>query len=156
MRVVPTVALAHAKALELGDAKYQMMHAECMTFTVPAGSINCKQGKIFTGQHSRVIIVCVDNDAFNGRYNKNPFNFKNYSITRAALKNDDHEQLAKPIKCNFTTRHVVGAYISLFTETGKAFKDEDIDVSIGKYVRGYAMFCYNLTPDLEIQIITAL
>ena len=151
VRVAPTVALAHAKALELGNAKYPMMRVECKTFTVPAGSLNCNQGKVFTGQcPTRVIIGCVDNDAFNGRYNKNPFNFKNYSITRAALKVDEHEQPAKPIRCNFTTRYVAEAYISLFTETGKAFKDEDIDVTIVDYIGGYALFCYDLTstPDL--------
>ena len=61
---------------------------------------------------------------------------------------DEHEQPAKPIKCNFTIRHVAEAYMSLFTETGKAFKDEDIDVSIVDYIGGYALFCYDLTPDL--------
>ena len=149
VRVAPAIALAHAKALELSNAKYPIMRVECKTFTVPAGSLNCNQGKVFTGQRpTRVIIGCVDNDAFNGRYNKNPFNFKNYSITRAALKVDEHEQPAKPIKCNFTTRHVAEAYMSLFTETGKAFKDEDIDVSMEDYVVGYALFCYDLTPDM--------
>ena len=42
------------------------MRVECKTFTVPAGSLNCNQGKLFTGQSpTRVIIGCVDNDAFN-------------------------------------------------------------------------------------------
>ena len=61
---------------------------------------------------------------------------------------DEHEPPAKPIKCNFTTRHVAEAYMSLFTETGKAFIDENIDVSNADYVGGYALFCYDLTPDL--------
>ena len=61
---------------------------------------------------------------------------------------DEHEQPAKPIKCNFTTIHVAEAYMSLFTETGKTFKDEDIDVTIVDYVGDYSLFCYDLTPDL--------
>ena len=36
MRVAPAVALAQAKALELGNAKYPMMRVECKTFTVPS------------------------------------------------------------------------------------------------------------------------
>ena len=36
MRVAPAVVLAHAKALELGNAKYPMMRVECKTFTVPS------------------------------------------------------------------------------------------------------------------------
>ena len=72
-----------------------MMRVECKIFIVPARSLNCNQSKVFTGQRlTRVIIGCVDNDAFNGQYNKNPFNFKNYSVTRAALKVDEQEQTA--------------------------------------------------------------
>ena len=144
VRVAPAVALAHAKALELSNAKYPMMHVECKIFTIPAGSLNYNQDKVFTGQRPpRVTIGCVGNNAFNGQYIKNPFNFKNYAITRAALKVDVHEQPAKPITCNFTTKQVAEAYMSLFTETEKAFKDETIDVSIVDYVGGYALFCYD-------------
>ena len=39
--VTPAVALARAKALELGSAKYPMMRVECKTFTVPVGRLNC-------------------------------------------------------------------------------------------------------------------
>ena len=114
------------------------MRVECKTFTVPAESLNFYQGKVFTGQcPNRVIIGYVDNDVSNGQYNKSPLNFKNYSISRAALKVDEHEQLVKPIKCNFATRHMVEANMSLFTETGKAFKDEDIYVSIADYFGDY-------------------
>ena len=75
VRVAPAVAFAHAKALEQGSAKYPMMRLKYKTFTVSAGSLNCNQGKVFTGQRpTRVIIGFVDNDAFNGRYNNNPFN----------------------------------------------------------------------------------
>ena len=61
---------------------------------------------------------------------------------------DEHEQPAKPIKGNFTTGHVAEAYVGLFTESGRAFKDEDIDVFIVNFVGGYALFCYDLTSDL--------
>ena len=70
-RKAPAVALVHAKALELGNAKYPMKRVECKSFTVLTGSLNCNQGKVFTGQcPTRVIIDCVDKDAFIGRYKK--------------------------------------------------------------------------------------
>jgi hypothetical protein len=36
----------------------------------------------------------------------------------------------------------------LFTGTGRAFRDEDIDISREDYVDGYTLFCFDLSPDL--------
>ena len=69
----------------------------------------------------------VDYDAFNGNYKKNPFNFKNYKLTKISLQYDAQDQPVKPIHCNFDNETVVEAYLSLFTTTEKAFKDEGID-----------------------------
>jgi hypothetical protein len=85
VRISPTVALAHAKALEYANAKYPMQRVECKTFTVPANHVSINQENVFMGQlPTRVVIGCVDNDAYTGRYTKNPnpFNFKNYKLTR--------------------------------------------------------------------------
>ena len=149
VRVSAAVSLAHAKALELSNAKYPIDRVECKTFSVPAHSLSMNQEHIFQGQLPvRVIVGCVDHDAFNGLYAKNPFNFKNYKITKLALQVDAQDQPVKPISCNFDDNVIAEAYLSMFTGTRKAFKDEDIDVSREDYVGGYTLFCFDLTPDL--------
>jgi hypothetical protein len=152
VRVSPTVELAHAKALEYGaTAKYPMQRVECKTFTVPAQHLCVTQENVFMGQlPTRVVIACVDNDAFTGKYGKNPFNFKNYKLNEVSLQVDGQNQPVRPYKCNFDNDHlaIVQAYMGLFTDTGKAFKDEDIDITREDYVGGYALFCFDLTPDL--------
>ena len=93
VRIAPAVFLAHAKALERGNAKYPVDRVECKTFTVPAGNLDLIQENIFMGQiPTRVVIGCVDNEAFNRKYNKNPFNFKNYKIQTVSLQIDGQEQ----------------------------------------------------------------
>ena len=52
------------------------------------------------------------------------------------------------LTCDFETGCIAQAYMSLFSSTEKAFKDEDIDVSREDYVNGYSLFCFDLTPDL--------
>ena len=60
------------------------------------------------------------------------------------------EQPVKPIECNFDERKIVQAYMSLFQEKGKAYKDEDdIDVAREEYFSGYTLFCFDMTPGLE-------
>ena len=65
-----------------------------------------------------------------------------------SLQSDAQYQPAKPIHCNFDDRTFVEAYMSLFIATGKAFKDEDIDITREDYANGYALYCFDLTLDL--------
>ena len=147
VKVANAIALAHAKALEYGNAKYPLQRVECKTFSVPSGGHDVIQEKIFTGQlPKRVVVGCVDNDAFNGVFKKNPFNFQNYKITRISLHVDGEEKC--PLTCDFETGRIAQAYMSLFSSTEKAFKDEDIDISREDYTSGYSLFCFDLTPDL--------
>ena len=91
VQLSPSVFLAHAKALESGLAKYTIKRVVCKTYTIPAGNLDGNHEKLFTGQlPSRLVIGCVDNDAFNGNYVKNPFNFKHFSLSEISLHLDGH------------------------------------------------------------------
>ena len=82
VQLSPSVFLAHAKALESGLAKYPIKRVVCKTYTIPAGNLDGNHEQLFTGQLPlRLVIECVDNDAFNGNYVKNPFNFKRYTLS---------------------------------------------------------------------------
>ena len=73
VKLSPSVFLAHAKAFEEGNAKYPINRVICKTFTVPAGNHDFTQENVFNGSiPSRMVICMVDNDAFNGSYEKNP------------------------------------------------------------------------------------
>ena len=83
IKLSPSVFVAHAKALEIGHAKYPIKRVVCKTFTIPRGNLDFTQENLFSGQlPSRLVIGMVDNDAYNGSYEKNPFNFKNYNLTQ--------------------------------------------------------------------------
>ena len=113
VKVAHAGALAHAKALECGNAKYPLQWVKWKTFSFPAGGRDVAQEKIFTGQLPTLVGVdCVDNDAFNWVFKKNPFNFQNYKITRISLHVDGAKKC--PLTCDFETGRIAQAYISLF------------------------------------------
>ena len=94
VKISPSVYLAHAKTLESGMAKYPIRRVVCKTFTVPAGYLDDSQEKLFSGQlPTRLILGCVDNRAFNGDLERNPFNF--------------HTFLYKPFLCTSTDSGLV-------------------------------------------------
>ena len=149
VKLSPSVFVAHAKALEQGNAKYPIRRVVCKTFTVPRGNMDFSQENLFAGQlPTRLVIGCVDNDSFNGSYEKNPFNFKHYNLTQIKVYLDGQQQHIKPLEPNFANNQYIAAYMSLFTGTGKHMKDEGNDLDRSDYPGGYTLYAFDLTPDL--------
>jgi hypothetical protein len=90
----------------------------------------------------------VDNDAFNGSYVKNPYNFKHYNLTQMKIFLDGQQQYIKPIETNYGANQYITAYMSLFSGTGKQQRDEGNDLERSDYAGGYALYAFDLTPDL--------
>jgi hypothetical protein len=150
IRLNPSVFLAHAKALEIGNAKYPLKRVECKTFSVSAGSRSHNQENLFLGQLPvKLVMGIVDNDAFNGTYLKNPFNFKHHDLNYISVLIDGQQQPIKPLQPDFANNLVVQSYLSLFSGTGKLLKDEDNGITREDYGNGYTLFAYDLTPDLS-------
>ena len=90
----------------------------------------------------------MDNDAFNGNYVKNQFNFKHYALNEISLHQDGHTQSVKPLKPNFANHQNIQANMSLFSGTGKKNRDEGNDIAREDYPSGYALYVFDLSPDL--------
>ena len=149
IRLNPSIFLAHAKALEMENAKYPIRRAICNTFTVPRGNLDVNQENLFSGRlPTRIVIGCVDNDSFNGAFHKNPFNIKHFNLTQLKIYLDGQQQSLKPIEPNFAANKYILAYSTLFSGTGKLQKDEGIDITRTDYSNGYALYAFDLTPDL--------
>jgi hypothetical protein len=149
VKISSPVFLAHGKALEAGTAKYPIRRVICKTFTIPRGNLDFSQENLFNGQiPTRLVLGCVDNDAFNGSYAKNPFNFKHYNITQIKVYLDGQNQMMKPLDMNFAQQQYISAYMSMFSGTGKQFQNEGNCINRNDYASGYTLFAFDLTPDL--------
>ena len=82
----PTVQMAHIKALEKSTVKYPMLSVDCKVYSIPAGARSHTQENLFLGTlPRRLVLCCIDNDAYNGAYDKNPFHAKNNTISFHAV-----------------------------------------------------------------------
>ena len=93
----------------------------------------------------RLILWCIDNDAYNGEYSKNPFNAKNNAINFLAVYVDGRQVQAKPLQPNSETGCYIRSYVNLFSATGKQSQDEGNGLS--RDGQGYTFFGFDLTPD---------
>jgi hypothetical protein len=61
---------------------------------------------------------------------------------------DGQQQSVKPLEINFANNQYINAYASLFMGTGKWMRDEGNQISREDFVGGYALYAFDLTPDL--------
>ena len=150
VKVMPSVFLAHAKAMEHGTAKYPIRRVVCKSFTIPQNYLDMNNEKLFSGQlPTRIVIRLVDNRAFNGSRERNPFNFAHFTLHEIGLYLDGQQQHAlRPIQPNFATGEYIRAYNTIFAGTGKLGADKGLFITRDEYANGYSLYAFDLTADL--------
>ena len=144
----PTVQLAHIKALEKSTVKYPLRPVSMKVYSIPAGARSHTHENLFLNTlPKRLVLCCIDNDAYNGAYDKNPFHAKNNAIGFHSVYVDGRQIPSKPFQPNFEDNLFVRCYTSLFTSTGKIWQDEGNGLTRDDYRDGYTFFCFDLTPD---------
>lgn len=150
VKVSSNVALSHAEALLAGDMLYPIRRNVCKSFTIPRGNFNFTHENIFQGpMPTRIIMGFVNNAAYNGSFKHYPYNFKTYDMKSLKLYIDGQDQIIRPIITDYGNNQYINAYLSLFRGTGKIFTNEDLDIKRLDYPRGYAIYAFDLTTDLN-------
>jgi len=121
VKLMPSVFLAHAKTLERSPAKYPIRRVVCKSFTIPKNYIDVSHEKLFSGQLStRIVIGLVDNRAYNGDRERNPFNFQHFNLNEIAVYLDRQQQHAvRPVQPDYAHGLYIRVYNSMFAGTGK-------------------------------------
>uniref|UniRef100_A0A6V7J919 Uncharacterized protein n=1 Tax=Bracon brevicornis TaxID=1563983 RepID=A0A6V7J919_9HYME len=153
----PAVLLGHAKSPSKTTAKYPLTRVEVKSFVLHRGTTGETIDNAILGQlPKRVILGFVDNAAFNGNKDKNPFDFQNWGINFLSLYVDGVQVPGRPLMPNFDSDCHLDAesHNTLFSGTGIHFADHGMDISRGEYRDGYCLFAFDLTPDLSANCAT--
>ena len=119
-------------------------------FTVSKGQTVANQGNLFMGVlPKRLIVGCVDGAAFDGGYDKNPLCFDHNDLSYLALDVAGRQIPAKPYTPDFEEGTFIREYSSLFSSTGKAFRDDGNGIPRDWYDQGYTLYAFDLTPNLH-------
>ena len=130
-------------------AKYPIRRIETKVITLGTGIRNTVNDNISTGAlPNRVVLALVDSDAYNGAYNKNPFNFKHFNLSKVSFSIDGEETPHKAIELDFDKNKFILGYYSLFNGVDKAITDNGYFIERTEYAKGYTLFAFDLTGDL--------
>ncbi|XP_033127094.1 uncharacterized protein F54H12.2-like, partial [Anneissia japonica] len=152
VKVNPSIAIAHAKALEHGTAKYPVRRVEVKTLTIPTGNLSFTRESLFNGiQPSRLIVGLVSTEAFNGSYQLNPFNFHHYETNFVALHLDGetHPWIQPVFGQDGADDSYMLAYHTLFTGLNDLFENKGHLINREDFAHGYTLFAFDLSPDLS-------
>ena len=73
--------MPHIQALEKSTVKYPMRFVDCKVYSIPAGARSHTHENLFLDTlPKRLVMCCIDNDAYNGSYAKNSFHAKKNDI----------------------------------------------------------------------------
>lgn len=145
------IQLKHIEKMEkqLLPALYPIRRVSMKTFSIATGSLSSNEN-LFSGiLPKRIVIGIVKSSSLEGAYKENPFHFRHYNLKYCSLLQDGKLIPQKPLQANFAENQSLRNYFTILESTGKAFRDDGIDIDRSDYAKGYALLVFDLTPDLD-------
>lgn len=150
VKVSPGVLLGHTDALMKSPAKFPITRKECKVLAIPQGFQSFVKDNIFLGQlPSRIVIGMVNNEAFAGSIELNPYNFEHFGINYMQLYTDGNPVLNKPLKLNVDEGHYLDAFELLSQSFDKFDGEKSSIIKREDWPRGYSLFSFDLTSDYD-------
>ena len=150
VEVSKSMSLALERIMMKHTAKYPIRRVEMRTMHVAAGRRQTPQNAVFNGQiPRRIVLGCVDADAYQGVYGKSPFNFKGaeYEINEVSVVAAGKTYPQKPLTLDFANNRYVEAFIQLFEGLGISDDNKGNGVTLKSYKNGTCLFAFDLSPD---------
>ena len=118
------------------------------TFTIDTGLRTKVEDHLFQGQlPKRVFIGMISNEAFNGSFDTNPFNFTHFDLSKLEVTCDGHNVYGKACEPNFDDDLYLHSYLSLFQALNSPTQMQNCNIDIEDYKSGYCLWGFDFTPD---------
>lgn len=135
---------------KLMPAIYPIRRVDMKTINIATGSLSMVDKNLFNGVlPKRIVIGFVTSTAFEGAYNKNPFNFTHQNLKYCTLLVNGVMVPQKPLISDFENGNTLRNYFSLLESTGHVFNNSGIDINRDDYNKGYTLLGFDFTPDLD-------
>ena len=147
----PSVINGHMMGMKKRNAMYPIQHTELITFTIPKGQKSYTKDRLFPDQAPKLLMISmVENEAFNGKIEKNPFFFHHFDLSKIALYREGRSIPGQPLTPDFTTDNILRSYM----QTMRAFNYSNTDDTNGltphEFANGYTIYAFDLTADKNI------
>ena len=148
-KLSPTIVDAHRRALTIAPAKYPITRIEVKQHPIPKGLLDVWLDNLVYGQlPRRMFLVLVDNEAFNGSFKKDPFNFQHFNVSHLSCYLDGTQYPAIAYQPDFKNKSCIREYIGLYQALNQSGTDSHIVMSREDFL-SHPIFGFNFAPDLS-------
>lgn len=149
-KVSTSIVEAHELALKKGTAKYPICRNEVKSFTINTGTLSANIDNVVQGQiPRRAFVALIGNDAFNGSFAKNPYNFQHMDLNFIAMYIDGIQYPSIPYTPDFDNNITTREFSGLFEAVNQLTTDAVIKIDRDTYGKGNTIYGFNLSPDLS-------
>lgn len=142
------VRLAHEQRLLSANAKYPVSRIEMRYFHKAAGTDDLSETNLCKGEiPRRIVLGLIDGSAMTGALDKNPFNFKHFSVTSVKITVAGQQVPYGELKMDFANKKVLNGYMTVFRGSKLWPSNQSNDITLEDYIDGHALYVFNLAPD---------
>lgn len=135
----PGVLLGHGEAIKKTPALYPFSRSVVKTYSLSPGHFGFNADDLFQGDVPKTLVIgCISSVAYNGSYNRSPFNFQHYYCNYISFSVDGKSVPSRALQPNFENGTYIEAYDTLFANTGTA-----VNISRTHYPKGFTLYVIN-------------
>ena len=150
VQTVPGIQRTINQMLDDGHPIPYFLNTPTMNFmTIEEGSSQFTRDNLFLGKlPQRIMLAMVETEAFQGRRDKNPFNFQHFGLTEICLYKDGSPYPRPPIKLDIDNGVCAEAYHHFMTSLNAAYtRWIPGKLTLQEYMHGNTLFSYDTSPD---------
>ena len=145
---VDSMILAVENALQRNTVKYPIRRVQIKTMQLEAGRKDTPSTTLFSGQiPRRLVVCCVDSDAFHGNYKKSPFNYKHYNAASIQITAGGVNYPPNPLEMDYDKNHYTRPFIQMYEALGLVSTQKSNWVDMADFKSGYCFYIFDLSPD---------
>eukprot|EP00794_Sanderia_malayensis_P017206 gene17206-biopygen14808 len=130
------------RTLMKSPAMYPVYQPHMVTYLIPSSTTSWVQDNVFNGKiPNRLFFGIVDNSAYNGMPEQNPFNFEHNNVS-AIQVTVDNQEITPPLRLNFDDDDYLDAYNRLVS----TLNNSPSLVDYATFKQGSTIYGFDLTP----------
>ncbi|KAK6189082.1 hypothetical protein SNE40_005125 [Patella caerulea] len=145
--LAPSTYTRVAAQLQSSNAKYPLKRVVVRDMVIPDNRTSHVLDNLFVNESlpKRLIVGMVRNTAYDGRKNRNPFQFEHNQLENIKLTKNG--EIVDEYDVDFPQRQAIAPYLDLMKRVAVLNTREDLDLPFNDYINGYTLYCFDLTND---------
>lgn len=143
--LIPEIVFAHEESLAKSPALYPYYDSVFKIGTASKDNSSFSCDNLFSSTvPSKIFVMLVSAEAYNGNYRMNPFFFTHANIASMNLRVDGYSLPAgKPYQTDFASNQCIEPYANLFKVLKFWGRNESCDIPFQDFMNGYTIFAFD-------------